>query len=313
MIKFNCENCGQKISVPEMRTGKKSKCPKCKAVLVIPLPSGNDHKDPVPNFQFEEKPVNNTAEADDSALFSYEQITGGTEEVPERKLLWFIDIWLYPLNLAGVIHLICLWLLVFLLCPLVMGFLGLGIEYIPIVYTLPIAYVLYYFTECIRDSATGHFRVPNYWMHPADSDKWDFISQLLIVLGNIAVCFCPASIYYIVTGQTDLIYWLLIACGSFFFPMALLAAVLFDSYNALNPILIIGSIFRTFFPYSGMVLLFYGGALLFIKINFLLYSLRLLPAVPFISRAFQLYLIFVAVGLLGRFYWKYREKLNWEV
>jgi len=84
----------------------------------------------------------------------------------ERKLPWLIDVFLYPLNLAGIIHLICLWLLVFLLCPLVMEFLGLGIEYIPIVYTLPIAYVLYYFTECIRDSATGHFRAPDFWKRP---------------------------------------------------------------------------------------------------------------------------------------------------
>jgi len=62
-----------------------------------------------------------------------------------------------------------------------------------------------------------------------------------------------------------------------------------------------------------MVLLFYGGALLFMKIGLRLYSFRLSPALPFISRALQLYLMFVAVGLLGRFYWKYREKLNWEV
>jgi len=312
MIKFNCKNCGQKISVPEMHAGKKGNCPKCKTMIVIPLPLGNDHKDFVPNIQLEEEPVNHTAEGDDGTLFSYEQITGGNEELPERRLVWFIDIWLYPLNLAGIIHLICLWLLVFLLCPLVTGFLGLGIEYIPIVYTLPIAYVLYYFTECVRDSAAGRCRAPDFWMHP-NEDKWDCISQLLIVLGCIAVCFCPVLVYYVVTKRTDLIYWLFLVCGGFFFPMVLLAVVLFDSYNAMNPLLIIGSIFRTFFPYCSMVLFFCGGALLFMKIDSRLYSFRLLPTVPFICKALQLYLIFVAVGLLGRFYWKYREKLNWEV
>jgi len=234
-------------------------------------------------------------------------------DLGKRKFPWFIDIFLYPLNLAGLIHLISLWLLVFLFCPLVMGFLGLGVEYVPIVYTLPIAYVLYYFTECIRDSALGRCRTPDYWMHPADSDKWDCISQMLTVIGCIAICFCPVSVYYLVTERTDLIYWLLLTYGGFFFPMALLAVVLFDSYNAMNPILIIGSIFRTFFPYCGMVLLFYGCALLFTKMGLRLYGFRLLPTLPFISRALQLYLIFVAVGLLGRFYWKYQGKLNWEV
>ncbi|UCF44336.1 MAG: hypothetical protein JSV99_05320 [Planctomycetota bacterium] len=230
----------------------------------------------------------------------------------ERKLPWFIDVFLYPLNLAGIIHLICFWLLVFLLCPLAMGFLGLGIEYTPIVYTLPIAYVLYYFAECIRDSATGHFRAPDFWKHP-NEDKWDCILQSLAVLGCIAVCFWPVSVYYIVRERSDLTYWLLLVCGGYFYPMILLAVVLFDSYSALNPILIIGSIFRTFLPYCGMVLLFYGGAWLFMKIDSRLYGLRLLPAVPFILRVVQLYLVFVAVGFLGRFYQRYKDKLDWEV
>ncbi len=234
------------------------------------------------------------------------------EELSKSRLVWFIDIWLYPLNLAGAIHLICLWLLVFLCCPLVMR-MGLGTEYAPIVYALPIAYVIYYFTECIRYSATGLYRAPGFLMNTSGSDKWDYISQLLTVVGCVAICFCPVSAYYLISGRTDMIYWLLLACGGYFFPMALLAVVLFDSYNALNPILIIGSIFRTFFPYCGMVLLFYGGVLLFIKMGLSTYGFHPLPAVPFIFRALQLYLIFVTAGLLGRFYHKYEEKLYWEV
>jgi len=336
-IRFNCRSCGKKISVPETHAGKKGKCPKCKSLVVVPRTTGSSVTADRHTSDVKISPKN----ADWDALLSdtpqkrevpaetteqdstYEDLYGlgqtveqrlraeQDEHTGERKLPWLIDIFLYPLNLAGVIHLICLWLLVFLLCPLVMEFLGLGIEYTPIVYTLPVAYVLYYFAECIRDSAAGGCRAPDFWKRP-NEDKWDCILQSLVVLGCIAVCFCPASVYYIVTKRTDLIYWLLLACGGFFFPMVLLAVVLFDSYNALNPILIIGSIFRTFLPYCGMVLLFYGGALLFMKIGSR-YWFRLLPAVPFIFRVVQLYLVFVAVGLLGRFHWKYREKLNWEV
>jgi hypothetical protein len=234
--------------------------------------------------------------------------TDQTEEVPSPRLIWFIDIWLYPLNLAGVVHIISLWLLVFLLCPFVMS-RGLGTEYTPIVYALPVAYTLYYFTECIRYGTTGRFRAPAFWTHPGE-DKWDVISQFLIVLGCIAICFCPASIYYIVTERADWIYWLLLVCGGFFFPMALLAAVWFDSFDALNPILIVSSIFRTFFPYFGMVLLFFAGAFLFVKLGSH-HWFRLLPPVPFFLKLLQLYLIFVVAGLLGRFYWKYRKKLDW--
>jgi len=181
------------------------------------------------------------------------------------------------------------------------------------VYLLPAAYSLYYFAECIRDSAAGGRRAPDLRLNPVQSDKWDYISQLLIVVGSIAVCFWPAAVYYIVTERSDLIYWLILGFGGFFFPMVLLAVVLFDSFSALNPILIIGSIFRTLLPYCGMVLFFYAGALLFIKIDSPVNRFWLLPLVPFLIKGIQLYMIIVAVGFLGRFYWRHKNKLNWEV
>ena len=36
IIKFRCENCGQKFSVHKNNAGKKGKCPKCKIIIVIP-------------------------------------------------------------------------------------------------------------------------------------------------------------------------------------------------------------------------------------------------------------------------------------
>jgi phage FluMu protein Com len=334
VIRFACKHCQRRISVPKIHAGEKAKCPKCKNINIVPSvesavtaatqsTTGNSKHDSkradfkltfldIPQKQ-KAPPATPDKILEDLRKLEAEIATDKAELVPERKLPWLIDIFLYPLNLAGIIHLICLWLLIFFLCPLVMDFLRLGIEYIPVVYALPVAYALYYFAECIRDSAGGGYRAPDFWMHPTDSDKWDCIFQSLAVFGCIAVSFWPVAVYYAVTGRSDLIYWLLLACGGFFFPMVLLAVVLFDSYNALKPMLIIGSIFHTFLPYCGMVLLFYGGALLFVKIDSRLYGFRLLPTVPFILRAVQLYLVFVAVGFLGRFYWKYRDKLNWEV
>lgn len=337
-IEIVCEHCSCRIIVAKSHVGEKGKCPKCKGEVVVQpqktntsnasdhCPSGlTDMKDSVVQLDFTGIPQENDVisvqvvrkDSDEDEFEGFQQQRPPVEaeddtKADQRKLPWLIDIWLYPLNVAGVMHLIFLWLLVFLFCPLIMTFIGLGDEYIPFVYTLPVAYMVYYFTECIRYSDTGHFRAPDFWNHPLE-DKWEHISQFLMVLGSIAVCFCPASAYYIVTERSDFVHWLLMACGGFFFPMILLAVVLFDSYDALKPILIVSSIFRTFFPYCGLVLLYYGGALLFLKIDSRLYSFRLLPLVPFISRALQLYLIFVAVGLLGRFFHKYEEKLYWEV
>jgi hypothetical protein len=103
---------------------------------------------------------------------------------------------LYPCNLAGIIHLVGLWLLINLLCPGVMEYLGLSPEYVPFVYTLPVAYVVYYLAACIRDSAGGGRRVPDFWMSPGDSSKWDCLSQSVEVVGCFAVCFWPVGVSF---------------------------------------------------------------------------------------------------------------------
>ena len=337
VIEFNCENCDRKISVPKSQAGKKSICPKCGNTFIIPvtqLPDAaatQDYSkdlttrsldslidsillDVKEQYKLKDEPAGQS-NVSEKAIDRQQEHTEDVELAEQRKLPWIVDIFLYPFNLAGVIHLIGLWLLLFLLCPLVIACLGLGTEYIPIVYLLPAAYSLYYFTECIRDSAAGARRAPNLHLRvsPAKPDRWDYISQLLIVVGSIAVCFSPVAVYYIVIERSDLIYWLILACGGFFFPMVLLAVVLFDSFNALNPILIIGSIFRTLLPYCGMVLFFYAGALLFMEIDSPVNRFWLLPTGPFLIKVVQLYMIIVAVGLLGRFYRRYEKKLNWEV
>ncbi len=339
MIEFHCDNCGREFNIPESHVSKKVVCPKCRQGVIVPglhdsasrtdtsgveenmKVSGIDSSlfDIVQNRETAVESIAQQQLPDGSCKGLQEpgEITDAEETKPEdktvSKLPWFIDIFLYPFNLAGVIHLISLWLLIFLLCPLIMARVGLGTEYAPIVYFFPVSYMLYYFTECIRDGAQGHCRAPDFWMHPTDTDKWDCVSQLFVVAGSIAVCFCPVAIYYIATERSDLIYWLLLASGGFFFPMVLLAVVFFDSFSALNPLLIVRSILSTFIPYCGLIIIFFVGSYICFKINSRFYSFHPLPIVPFFLRAIQLYMIFVAVGLLGRFYHRYRKKLNWEV
>jgi hypothetical protein len=340
IIDFCCEYCDRVISVPKSHAGQKAICPQCNNRFIIPsihAPGPDVSQDysgdliarstdsphdltllDVPEeYKLKDEPVDQSdvsGEAIDQQQESERDSEAeDTEFVRQCTIPWFIDIFLYPFNLVGLIHLIGLWLLLFLLCPLVIAFLDLGIEYIPIVYFLAVAYSLYYFAQCIRDSAAGARRAPDLRASSVKSDRWDYISQLLIVVGSIAVCFWPVAVYYIVTVRSDLTYWLLLACGGFFFPMVLLAVVLFDSFGALNPILIIGSIFRTLPPYCGMVLFFYAGALLFMEIDSPVNRFWLLPMVSFLVKGLQLYMIIVAVGLLGRFYNRYEKKLNWEV
>ena len=222
----------------------------------------------------------------------------------ERKLPWLIDVLLYPVSVSGIIH-----LAIFLLVPLLIKKF-VFIDYYGIIhmmlYMMLIGYIFYYLAYCVFDSSKGGYRAPDISAQDIP-DRGDLISQIFLMLGCVAICFCPVSVYYIFTERTDLLFWVLSAYGIFFLPMSFLGGIMFDSVNALNPILIIRSILNTFLPYCGLVLLFcaFSGSLVII--------LQRLPIWDFISKGIRIYLLFVLAHLLGRFYWRYQDKLNWEV
>jgi hypothetical protein len=245
---------------------------------------------------------------------------------PQRTLPWFIDIFLYPLSISGIIH-----LAIFIIGPLLIKFSVLehfdffqGFMTL-IFYLLFVGYFFYYIGFCVLDSARYGLRAPDITVdNPLD--KNDCVSQVFLVIGAVAVCFLPAVIYYIITERPDWLFWLLSAVGIFFLPIALLRAVLFDSVESLNPVTIILSICRTFIPYSGLVLIFcmVGAVIIPIILNSprpgdlmaglsyvsdLMYYL-LGTAFSFHKIAF-VYLSMVAAHLLGRFFLKYKTKLDW--
>jgi hypothetical protein len=91
--------------------------------------------------------------------------------------------------------------------------------------------------------------------------------------------------------------------------MAFLAVVVFDSFQGLNPFLLIGSIFSTLFQYCALVLFIAAGV--FVPVSVPIPKEALISR--FILHCVSLYMALVAAHLLGRFCWRYKEKLNWEV
>jgi len=231
----------------------------------------------------------------------------------ESTLPWFINALLYPISLHGIIQIGIFWFglfLIGLLAPFVfLLFRHYGSVIILLLRALLIGYIAFYFGYCIYDSSRGGRRAPNIRAEHIPH-KEDFISQLFLILGCVAVCFWPVAVYYVFARRTDSNFWALAGCGGFFFPMALLRGVLFDAFDALNPIFIIGSIFRTFLSYCGLILSFcvFGGL-----VAAIVFFLRRLPVLGFISNAVNLYLLFVAAHLLGRFYWWHKDKLDWGI
>lgn len=235
-----------------------------------------------------------------------------TEEIRQRTLPWFIDIFLYPASAAGIVNLGIFWFAPYLI--------RLVVRITPPLYVLPSlvsawlqgfvgAYMLYYFAECIRNSSVGGIRAPE-TPDVSFDDVSELLTQLLYILACIAICFGPAGAYFLITKRTDSPLWIMLGCGVFFFPMVLLAVIMFDSLWGLNPVLLIRSIFSTFFRYCGLVACVCGlGAMIAI-------IMRISPqsrTLAFLLQAVFIYLAMVMVHSLGRFYYRNQEKLNWEV
>jgi hypothetical protein len=169
-------------------------------------------------------------------------------------------------------------------------------------------YLYWYFVECVRDSADGGVRAPEGL--GATPGFMGMFWQAVNVIGCLAVFFVPFVFYMLFAKKADIIFWLLLIYAVFLFPMGLLAVVMFDSAIGLNPRLLIRSISCTFVPYCGLVLLFVTPV---VVIGMLYAEVQESRLWSFILRSVVTYLVLVGAHLLGRFYWRYQDKFNWEV
>lgn len=338
---LHCQTCDQKINIPKTYMGKEIQCPSCKDRFVVPI-AKIDHPPDTPSppaerkfsngaltfldvpeeYKLKDPPVRQMSEAEQAILNKLESESGLSEdeEAPgQRKLPWFIDIFLYPTSLSGIISLIIIVVIPMLTAIIrtLMGPLGFSVGLAGFFLNIVIGlYLLWFSTECVRDSAEGGTRAPEAFA--ATSTLGDMWSQAQHIIGCYIILLGPVLFYYNYTNKTDHIYWLLLGYGAFFFPMGLLACIMFDSIRGLNPILLIASIFSTFFHYVGLVLLI-------VAIILAISTLRGMsadePKPPdiltfFVGAIFAgiiVYIAFVIAHVIGRFYWRNQEKLNWEV
>ncbi len=342
VITFQCQRCDRRISVPKTHAGKEIQCPSCKDRFIVPATGFDispETQSPPPERKFstgaltfldvpdeyklKDPPITQTSKSEKTIVSELDSEEEQPEEEPigERKLPWYIDIFLYPISPSGLIHLI-----IFVGIPLLisivrtlMGPLGIAVGLPGFFINLAIGlYLCWFITECVRDSAKGGTRAPEAF---AMSDLGDMWSQALHIIGCYLILLGPVGFYHIFTQKTDVIFWLLLAFAAFFFPMGLLACIMFDSVRGLNPILLICSIFSTFVQYIWLVLLIVAIILAFIALPDLEPDKTQPPQPPNILMlivggifyGLSIYIAFVIAHLIGRFYWRNQEKLNWEV
>jgi hypothetical protein len=241
------------------------------------------------------------------------------EEPPtadECKLPWLIDAFLYPISASGMIH-----IAVFVFLPMLVSFLlGLlaavlspylqqGTGYIIALLAAPFylvfgCYVCYYIAHCVLDSSKGTRRASDVPIANTFS-VGDLVSQVVLLLGCVAICLWPAAVYYVLRRQTDSRFWLLLACGGFFLPMSFLRGVMFDAFDALNPIRIIRSIGSSLPGYFALALFS------LVLAGFIAEVVPRLPLWSFLRQGIGYYLVFVLAHRLGWFYWWHKDKLDW--
>ncbi|MBN2313274.1 MAG: hypothetical protein JXM79_05050 [Sedimentisphaerales bacterium] len=337
---FHCPNCNRTMNIPKTYVGKEIQCPNCKDRFVVPI-ANLDHShetsshpaekifstgaltflDVPEEYKLKDLPVRPMSEAEKAILNELESESDSSKEeeaIGKRKLPWFIDIFLYPTSPSGLIH-----LLIFVGIPLLIAIVRTLLGPFGIVIGLPSffinlaigLYLFWFFTECVRDSAQGGTRAPEVFATSGLGDMW---SQALHIIGCYLILLGPVLFYRLFTQKNDVIFWLLLGYGAFFFPMGLLACIMFDSVRGLNPILLVASIFSTFFHYSGLVLLIIAIILAFSALPSMKTDETQQPdiltlCVGGIFYGVSIYIALVIAHVIGRFYWRNQEKLNWEV
>jgi len=164
-----------------------------------------------------------------------------------------------------------------------------------------------YFAHCIFDSSKGGMRAPAIWSGYVYTGG-DLPSMMLI--GAAAFCLGFAALYGVFTRDLGLYLWIPASAGVFVLPMLLLACTFFGGPEALKPALIVTSIAATLPAYLGLIVRLVLLAAFAGLVHWDSWWLGLPRVFPY---ATDLYVLWVAGHLLGRFYLRQKDKLGWDL
>jgi hypothetical protein len=173
-------------------------------------------------------------------------------------------------------------------------------------------YLCRYLLSVISDSATGKLSPPTWADFVPGSFLEETAEALLKFVAPAALSYAPACVYYFFGAKAvDSTFGILVAAGSLYFPMGLLAVAYFDDTAALNPVPILRSILRVPLRYLVTCMLF----MLLLCLVYLgqRYATISIVIIGSLVRWFVfLYLWTLALHLLGMFYYTNRHRLRWS-
>ena len=173
-------------------------------------------------------------------------------------------------------------------------------------------YLAAFMFQIVGASAAGENSVPEW---PGLASPWDDILRpFLLVAATVIVSFLPAVVYVIVSEEPWEEAWrsalLLVALGTFYLPMALMAVALYDSFAGLNPVRVILGIIKTMPMYLVATALLAGVYVLAgVAERYLSGTIPILG--PLAAGAVALYALMVEMHVLGLLYLTHRKRLGW--
>jgi len=172
-----------------------------------------------------------------------------------------------------------------------------------------IGYLSAYMVQIVRASADGRSSPPDW---PEMGHWGHLLVPLFFVAITWAVSFSPVLLYVMMSGleSRGIGFWVLIALGIVYFPMAFLALVMTNLLRAITPIFVVPSILRVWRDYL-------VACVLMALVYFFSYVARAFvgDAMPIIgalmSNALGVYFMLLEMRIIGILFLAHEEELNW--
>lgn len=193
-----------------------------------------------------------------------------------------------------------------------------------VVSVISTGYLFAYMQKIISHTAQGEDEMPDF---PEFGEWWsDIILPFLLFVGTFVASFAPAiAVFFLLKGSVEgaemgVAIIAAIVVGALYFPMALLAVAVSDSFVALSPHIVVPSMIRTILPYTVTLLVL--GVLVGVRFGAefgMAYALVAMdsPEIPgailssVVLGFVSLYVLVVEMRVLGLLFRSYRQRLGW--
>ncbi|MGZ4973011.1 MAG: hypothetical protein ACXWDN_09650, partial [Limisphaerales bacterium] len=227
---------------------------------------------------------------------------------------------LYPLKRDGLIMLVSGTVFFGFLDAIVGGphmggfFVGANVL---IVQLFALGYLIAYMKAIVAVSAYGDENMPRW---PDFSEFHDDILHPIMLMGTcLLLCFAPVLAYmyfvdYTLPGWEQLGFVALIVLGCAALPMCILAAFLHETVFALNPLVLVVTVFRV--PGEYLIACVVLGLLVGLRFlsGYITALAHVIPVVPQVLDGFMsLYLLSVEMRIIGLIFYTKRKQLGWAM